>query len=217
MLDQFPIPRIDKIMDMVGCTKPKIFSSLDLMRGYHQVRMDEDSKHKTAFTCHLGLYQYHRMPFGLTYAPVTFQRLMSQLFSGKIWSFVFVYLDDLLIASENISTHVEHLKKVLKQLKEAGLHLKPSKCTFATMEIKCFGHTLTPKGVKPNDAKVSAVKEFPRLQSVKQIKSFLGLANFYQRHIPNMATISRPLTALTWKENPAFVWTSECLRRSEGC
>jgi len=141
--------------------------------------MDEDSKHKTAFTCHLGLYQYRRMPSGLTNVPATFERLMSQLFSGKEWSFVFVYLDDFLIASENISKHVEHIKKVLKQLKEAGLHLKPSKCTFATTEIKYLGHTLTPEGVKPNDAKVSVVKEFPRPQSVKQIKSFLGLANFY--------------------------------------
>jgi len=184
VLDQFPIPRIDKIMDMVGCTKPKIFSSLDLMRGYHQVRMDEDSKHKTAFTCHLGLYQYHRMPFGLTYAPVTFQRLMSQLFSGKEWSFVFVYLDDLLIASENMIKHVKHVKKVLKQLKEAGLHLKPSKCTFVTMVIKYLGHILlTPEEVKLNDAKVSAVKEFPKPQSVKQI-AFWALQIFIEDTFP---------------------------------
>jgi len=80
--DCFPMPRIDKLVDMVGRTKPKVFSSLDLMRDYHQVRMAEDSKHKTAFTCHLGLYQYRRMPFGLTNALATFQRLMSQLFSG---------------------------------------------------------------------------------------------------------------------------------------
>ena len=80
--DRFPMPRIDELADKVGRTKPKVFSSLDLMRGYHQVKMAEDSKHKTAFTCHLGLYHYRRMPFGLTNAPATFQRLMSQLFSG---------------------------------------------------------------------------------------------------------------------------------------
>ena len=103
VLDRYPIPRIDELVDMVGCRKPRIFSSLDLMRGYHQVRMAEDSKQKTAFTCHLGLFQYRRMLFGLTNAPATFQHLMSQLFSGKEWAFVFVYLDDILIASESIS------------------------------------------------------------------------------------------------------------------
>ena len=78
VLDRYPIPRIDELVDMVGCRKPRIFSSLDLMRGYHQVRqvrMAEDSKQKTVFTCHLGLFQYHRMLFGLTNAPATFQRL----------------------------------------------------------------------------------------------------------------------------------------------
>ena len=81
--DRYPMPRIDELVDMIGHHQPTVFSLLDLMRGYHQVRMAEDSKHKTAFTCHLGLYQYRRMPFGLTNAPATFQRLMSQLFSGQ--------------------------------------------------------------------------------------------------------------------------------------
>ena len=89
---------------MVGRNKPRVFTSLDLMRGYHQVKMAEESKHKTAFVCHLGQYQYRRMPFGLTNPPATFQRLMSQLFSGKEWEFVSVYLDDVLIASQNIHT-----------------------------------------------------------------------------------------------------------------
>ena len=88
--DRFPMPRIDELVDMVGRTQPRVFTCLDLMRGYHQVKMSEDSKPKTAFTCHLGLYQYRRMPFGLTNAPATFQRLMSQLFSGPEWAFVFV-------------------------------------------------------------------------------------------------------------------------------
>ena len=195
---------------MVGRKQPTIFSSLDLMRGYHQVKMSDDDKHKTAFTCHLGLYQYRRMPFGLTNAPATFQRLMAQLFSGPEWDFVFVYLDDILIASTSMDEHLEHVEKVLKRLIQAGLRLKPSKCTFATTEIQYLGHTLTPMGVKPNDSKVMAVKDFPRPQTVKQVKSFLGLANFYRRHIPGMAVISRPLTDLTRKNCTEFVWTSVC-------
>jgi len=98
--DRYPLPLIDELMDMVGRRRAKVFSSLDLMKGYHQVSMDESSRHKTAFICHLGLYQYRRMPFGLTNAPATFQRLMGKLFSGRDWDFVFVYLDDILIASQ---------------------------------------------------------------------------------------------------------------------
>ena len=131
-----------------------MFTSLYLMRGYHQVKMAENSKHKTAFVCHLGQYQYRRMPFGLTNAPATFQRLMSQLFSGKEWEFVSVYLDNVLIASRDIKEHLEHVKKVLQKVSEAGLRLKPSKCVFAAEEIEYLGHTLTTEGVKPNSEKV---------------------------------------------------------------
>ena len=207
--DKYPIPRIDELIDMVGRSKPRVFTSLDLMRGYHQVKMAENSKHKTAFVCHLGQYQYRRMPFGLTNAPATFQRLMSQLFSGKEWDFVSVYLDDVLIASPNIKEHLEHVKKVLLRIGEAGLRLKPSKCVFAADEIEYLGHTLTAEGVKPNSGKIEAVNSFPRPSTVKEVKSFLGLANFYRRHIPDMAVISRPLTALTRKD-VKFDWTTEC-------
>ena len=208
--DRYPMPRIDKLVDMVGHNRPTVFSSLNLMRGYHQVKMAEDSKHKTAFTCHLGLYQYRRVPFGLTNMPVIFQWLMAQLFSGQEWNYVFVYLDDILVASKSISEHKEHVQKVLQQLKKSGLRLKPSKCRFATTEIEYLGHTLTPVGVRPNDSKVTAMKEFPRPQTVKQVKNFLGLANFYRRHIPGMAAVSRPLTGLTRKDNKELVWTQGC-------
>ena len=185
------------------------------MRGYHQVRMAEGSKPKTAFTCHMGLFQYRRMPFGLTNAPATFQRLMSHLFSGEKWSFVSVYLDDLLIASKTMEEHVSHVCEVLVRLKEAGLRLKPSKCMFATAEIEYWGHTLTPEGVRPNNKKVTAVTNFPVPKTVKEVKSFLGLANFYRRFILEMATLSRPLTALTRKDKSTgrfvkFDWSQEC-------
>ena len=156
--DKYPIPRIDGLIDMVGKNKPTVFTSLDLMCGYHQVKMAKESMHKAAFVCHLGQYQYRRMPFRLTNAPATFQRLMSQLFSGKEWEFVTVYLHDALIASHNITEHLEHVKKVLIQLSETGLHLKPSKCMFAANEIEYLGHTLTTQGVRPNSGKVEAVK-----------------------------------------------------------
>ena len=195
--DCFPIPRIDDLIDLVGRCQGRVFTTLDLMKGYHQIRMHPDSKDTTAFTCHMGHFQYRRMPFGLTNAPATFQRLMNQLFCGKAWDFVFVYLDDLLIVSRSVQEHLGHLKKVLDRLDEAGLHLKPQKCIFMQQQVEYLGHTITPEGVRPNDKKIQAVKDFLRPKSSREMKSFLGLVNFYRRHLANFAAVVRPLTALT--------------------
>ena len=213
--DCYPIPRIDDLIDTVGRCHGKIFTTLDLMKGYHQIKMASESKEKTAFTCHLGLFQYRRMPFGLTNAPATFQRLMNKLFCGPKWNFLFVYLDDLLIVSQSFEEHLEHVEQVLKQLEDAGLRLRPEKCYFAQESVEYLGHTLSPVGVRPNDKKVKAVKEFPQPTCCKEVKSFLGLINFYRRHLPNLAAITRPLTALTRKDKETgtavpFVWDKQC-------
>ena len=207
--DCYPMPCIDDLIDMVGCCKGKVFTTLDLMKGYHQIRMEEESKSKTAFICHAGLFQYRRMPFGLTNAPTTFQRLMNQLFSGEEWKFVFVYLDDLLIVSQTVQEHQEHVKKVLTKLQQAGLKLKPSKCSFAQQQVEYLGHTLTPDGVSPNEKNMQAEKQFPRPTCCKEVQSFLGLVNFYRRHVPNLA-----VTALTRKDKSSgqavpFVWDED--------
>ena len=130
ILDRYPLPRVDELLDAIGNQKAIYFTTLDLMRGYHQVKMVEESKEKTAFVCHRSLYQYYRMPFGLTNAPATFQRLMDKLFND--WNFVFIYLDDILIASRSFSEHITHIMQVLQRLQEAGLKIKvkPSKCTL---------------------------------------------------------------------------------------
>ena len=218
--DRYPIPRVDELVDMVGKQHARVFSSLDLMKGYHQVQMEENSKLKTAFTCHLGLYQYRRMPFGLTNAPATFQRLMAKLFGGRDWDFVFVYLDDILVASKTIEEHLEHLQKVVKRLREAKLRLKPEKCVFATNQVEYLGHTLTADGVRPNEKNVQAVVDFPRPNCAKEVRGFLGMANFYRRHVQGMASICRPLTELTRKDKESgkpvpFVWTDDCQRAFE--
>lgn len=213
--DRYPIPRNDELIDAIGRQKGNIFSSLDLMKGYHQVRMVEDSKLKTAFTCHMGLFQYRRMPFGLTNTPATFQRLMNKLFQGSDWDFVFIYLDYILIVSTSVEEHITHLKRVLQRLDEVGLRLKPSKCHFAKRQIDYLGYTLSPDGVRPNSKKVEAVQNFPQPRCSKLVKQFLGLVNFYRRHIPNLAAISRPLTSLTRKDKVTegfitFDWSTDC-------
>ena len=211
--DRYPLPRVDELIDSIGSQKAVYFTKLDLMRGYYQVKMAEESKEKTAFICHRGLYQFRRMPFGLTNTPATFQRLMEGLFAG--WNFVFIYLDDILITSRSFSEHISHITQVLKRLQEAGLRVKPSKCTFAENQIDYLGFTISAKGVCPTNKNVLAVKEFPCPTSVKEVKRFLGLANFYRRHLQNMGVICRPLTALTKKDKQTgqpvtFEWSTQC-------
>ena len=133
--DHYPIPRIDDLIDMVDRCRGQIYTTLDLMKGYHQIKMSPESTDKTAFTCHRGLFQYKRMPFGLMNAPPTFQRLMNKLFSGTEWSFVFVYLDNIMIVSKSSEEHLQHVEKVLTNLEEVGLKLKPKKCAFAQTRI----------------------------------------------------------------------------------
>ena len=213
ILDRYPLPRVDELIDTIGSQKAMYFTTLDLMRGYHQVKMAEESKEKTAFVCHRGLYQYCRMPFGLTNAPATFQRLMDKLFTG--WNFVFIYLDDILIASKSFSEHITHITQVLQRLQEAGLKVKPSKCVFGEKQVDYLGFNISARGVCPTHKNILAVKEFPHPTTVKEVKRFLGLANFYRRHLQNMGVICRPLTALTRKDKHTgqpvtFEWSTKC-------
>jgi len=213
--DKYPIPRIDELIGRVGSCKAKVFSALDLMKGYHQVKVRDEDKQKTAFVRHQGLYQYRRMPFGLTNALATFQRLIDKLFDKRKWPFVFTYLDDILIASKLIEEHFDHVSAVITKLTAVSLRLRPEKCHFARAEIEYLGHTLTPSGVKPNNAKVKTVQEFPQPKSAQKIKSFLGLVNFYRSHIKDLGMLARPLTELTRADKATgktvvFKWSEEC-------
>jgi len=153
------------------------------------------------------------MPFGLTNAPAVFQRLMQSVLMGLNPTvgnqFVSVYIDDVLIYSQTLPEHLEHLKLVIKRIEQAGLKLKPRKCLFVRDEVEYLGHLLTSDGLKTNPRTVNAVKEYPQPQSVKEIRQFLGLSSYYRHFIKNFAALAQPLTALT-RHNVEFKWTEEC-------
>ena len=151
---------------------------MDLMKGYHQVKMEDQSKHKTAFTCHQGLFQYQRMPFGLMNVPATFQSLMNKLFTGEEWKSVFVYLDNILVVSLTFEEHLRDVDLVMDQLGKAGLHLKPVKCYFARNQIEYLGFTLSTAGIQPNSNKVKAIMEFSQPTDSKSVRRFIGMVNF---------------------------------------
>ena len=123
--------------------------------------------------------------------------------------YVSVYLDDLLVFSESLADHLEHLEKVICRMMEVGLKLKPEKCHFACSELEYLGHTITRSGVKTNERLVPAVTKFPTPQNVRQVRKFLGLASFYRRFIQNFARIATPLHQLTHKD-ATFLWSLEC-------
>ena len=140
--------------------KAKHFTALDLKSGYWQVLLDEDSKDKTAFTCHKGLVQFKFMPFGLNNAPAVFQELMNIVLQG-CEDFATAYLDDILIFSSTEEEHTQHIQTVFDRIREHGLKLKLKKCSFFEAETEYLGFVINEQGVKPDEKKVKAIRTLP--------------------------------------------------------
>ena len=207
--DLFPLPRIDDLLDNLG--KDRYFTTLDLAAGYWQIRVKTDSQEKTAFITHQGWYEFKVMPFGVMNAPAVFQCLMQKVLIKLKTSedFIAIYLDDIIIFSKTLQDHLDHLKDVFSCLREANLKLKASKCSFICEEVECLDHIVTPNGLKPNTSNLTAVREFPVPNNVKQLRQFLGLTSHHRRFIWNYAKTAQPLYFFT-KKNTKFYWTTDC-------
>ena len=205
--DRYPLPHIEALLeDLQGAT---IFSKLDLRSGYHQVRVAETDVFKTAFTTHMGSFEWRVLPMGLTNAPATFQRLMNAVLgSGPFLKFCRIYLDDIIIFSKSVEEHEQHVQAVLRELRKNNLRLHPDKCLFGVREVHFLGHHISPGKISMESDKVAAILDWPFPQSRKQLQSFLGFANFYRAYLANYAHITAPLTDLlqkdttTWKQEP---------------
>jgi reverse transcriptase-like protein/integrase-like protein/gag-polyprotein putative aspartyl protease len=195
--NRYALPRIDELFDRLHGAK--VFSKIDLTNGYYQIAVDPKDRYKTAFRTRYGHYEFNVMPFGLTNAPATFQTLMNDIFRDLLDICVIVYLDDILIYSKNKGEHEHHLRQVLERLKEHQLYAKRSKCTFFTNSIEYLGHIADGNGLRPNPRLVQAVKDFPQPKTLKELQSFLGLANYYRKFISNFSQIALPLTDGTQK------------------
>ena len=192
--DSYPLPRIEECLDALGGAK--FFTTLDLASGYHQVAMAEEDKHKTAFTCPFGLFEWNRMLFGLCNTPATFQRLMTQVMSQHIFQILLVYLDDLLIFSPTFEKHLEALRTVFNRMREVGIKLNPSKCQLGHQEVAFLGHRISGDWIATDPDKITAVQNFPVPTTAKQVRSFLGFASYYRRFIKDFAKIARPLNGI---------------------
>ena len=193
--NRYALPRIDELFDRLHGAK--VFSKLDLTSGYYQIAINPKDRYKTAFRTRYGHYEFNVMPFGLTNAPATFQTLMNDIFRDLLDVCVIVYLDDILVYSKNEDEHEQHLRQVLQRLKDNQLYARLSKCTFFTNSIEYLGHIVDGDGLRPNPQLVQALMDFPQPRTLKELQSFLGLANYYRKFIANFSKIALPLTDAT--------------------
>jgi Reverse transcriptase (RNA-dependent DNA polymerase)/RNase H-like domain found in reverse transcriptase/Retroviral aspartyl protease len=208
--NQTPLPRVDDLFDKLAGAS--VFSSLDLLSGYYQIRMQDNDIHKTAFKTPLGLYEFMVLPMGLTNSPAVFQATMNKIFQPFIGKFVLVYLDDILIYSKTPAEHEQHLRQVLQVLRDNQFYCKLKKCTFFDPEVQYLGHIVSGEGIKVDPKKVQVVQDWPVPQSQHDLRSFLGLANYFRKFIQGYSALARPLTNLlqhNLKWSPG-IWTSDC-------
>ena len=198
-----PIPRLDDMLDELygSC----VFSKIDLKIGYHQIRMKEGDEWKTAFKTKLGLYEWLVMPFGLTNAPSTFMRLMNHILRAFIGHFVVVYFDDILIYSKNMDEHNKHLKSVLEVFRKEHLFANLGKCSFGTDHVVFLGFVVGAEGLRVDEEKFKAIRDWPIPTNVSEVRSFHGLAGFYRRFVQDFSTIAAPLNDVI-KKNVGFKW-----------
>ena len=210
--DAYPLPRIDDSLDALGGSR--LFSTLDLTSGYWQVELDESAKEKAAFTTRSGLWEWEVLPFGLTSAPSTFERLMETVLRGLHWKTLLIYLDDIIVFSQDLETHLERLEEVFQRLTSAGLKLKPSKCSLFCKRVQYLGHVVSDQGVETDESKVQTVSDWPIPKHKSDVRAFLGTCGYYRQFISNYSEISRPLSQLSSKHTP-FHWDDGCQQAFE--
>lgn len=206
--DAYPLPPITQILDRLR--DGRYLSSLDIKSAYWQIPLEEASKSITAFIVPFrGLFQFKRMPMGLHNSPATWQRFIDGIIGSDLENYVFVYLDDICIVTQDFETHLEVLGKVLERLTAAGLTVAKEKCQFCRPELKYLGYVVDENGLHVDPDKVRAILELPAPTNVTGVRRVLGVASWYRRFIKNFSSIVAPITNLL-RKSVKFCWSSEC-------
>lgn len=203
--DRFPLPTVDELLDKLGMAR--VFSKLDLTSGFHQIQLQPQDTPKMAFQTHDGHYEYRVMPFGLCNVPATFQATMNDIFRTLLRRTMIVFFDDILVYSDSLELHYEHLRQVFTILKEQQSYLKPQKCYFCQTQISYLGHIVSEGTVAPDPIKIQDVSDWPEPKNLKGLHGFLGLSGFYRKSVRNYAAIALPLTSLLKRDS--FKWSPE--------
>jgi len=199
------LPLIEDVTALMARNKVKIMSVIDLKQAYYQLAVTDATTHLTTFSTHRGDYKFLRLPMGLSQSPYYMSVALNKLFRWEIGSFMCVYLDDLLITSESPQKHLHHLAIVFRKLREANLKLHHQKCQFMLQQLRYLGHIFSAEGVQADPRKTAVVRNYPRPKSIKDVRSFLGLGNYFRRMIPNYADKAFALTKLLRKDTK-FYW-----------
>ncbi|XP_042372461.1 uncharacterized protein K02A2.6-like [Plectropomus leopardus] len=203
-LEEYPLPRIEDLFATLA--GGKLFTKLDMSQAYQQLLLDEDSKEYVTINTHKGLFKYNRLVFGVASSPAIFQRTMDTMLQGI--PHVAVYLDDILITGATEAEHLANLEQVLKRFSDAGLRLKRSKCVFLAPSVTYLGHKITAEGLCPVEDKVRAIKEAPSPKCVTELRSFLGMVNYYGKFLPDLSKVLAPLYKLLHNDTK-WQWCEE--------
>jgi hypothetical protein len=210
--DAYLLPRTDSCLEAMSGAK--IFSTLDMRSGYHQVCLNSSDADKITFVCHRGQFRFLTMPFGLSNAGATFQRLMDLLMDRLTFEMCLVYLDDIICFSATPEQHLLRLRLILQRISECGMKLKASKCVLLQTSVRFLGHVISSDGIGTDPEKTHLVQQWPVPSNISELRGFLGLAGYYRRHIEGYSRIASVLTELT-KKGQRFVWSNGCQRAFE--
>ena len=191
---KWPLPNIKEMLSRVGDSRPEFFAVFDLTSGYYQAEIDEDSREFTAFLTRHGVYRWLRLPMGLTGACSYFQKtLVTEVLNGLMHDGCELFLDDCMIHAPTLDVFLKRLRQVFLRFRERGITLNPLKCKIGLSEVEYVGHTINKDGLHFTRDKLDSVLNFPRPETKRQIKSFLGLANYFRDHIQNHSMRAQPL------------------------
>lgn len=206
--DKFPVPNlVDSIFGLKGTN---YFTRLDLVRGYYQLPIDEESRPVTAFSTQRNHWQFKRLSFGLRNAPAAFQREIQAVLSSFPSNKVIAYIDDILIMSHTFDEHLQLVVKVLQTLLDYNIKIKPVKCEWFKSQVEYLGHIVSPSGIRKTDAYVKKIAEYPKPKTVGELREFLGFINFQRKFLPNCSEVQKPLSCLTGgRKSKLLVWTIE--------
>ena len=212
--DNFPIPNLSD--SIYKGHNIKYFSKMDLIKGYYQVPIDEDSRQYTAFSTVHQQYQFKRLSFGLKNSGLQFQKNMQEILSEFKHKRIIVYQDDILIMSETYEEHLDILQRMLATLMRYGIKIKIGKCEFFKEQVSFLGHLIDKKGIRKAPEFIEKIENYPRPTNVTELRRFLGLANFQRKFLENFSTIARPLTALTGgPKRKVIQWSQEMINSFE--
>ena len=204
-VDQYPLPRIQDIF--ASLAGGKRFSKIDLTQAYNQMEVDESCRELLTINTHKDLYQYNRLQFGVASAPAVWQRAMEQVLQGI--PFTSCILDDMIISGKTDNEHLANLGAVLERLERFGLRANLEKCEFFKEQVTYCGHVISEEGLRKSPDKVNAVLNAPKPENVQQLRSFLGLVNYYRSFLPNLSTVLGPLNELL-QGDKTWIWTPQC-------